>query len=154
MTPKLSDDRFKELEKRKIWSKNKFNINREGNYREVAHIFDSKKLGELIDPLSHINYDLVREFYANSLSSEDEPFTFTTFVRGRNLRFGGDQINVVLGEPPTLELGMLDEYILKLNRHKNIEEISSSILLQVHIVQYNASGVAMRYLREDMKPTA
>lgn len=37
------EDNFRELEKRKIWSEKKFNINREGNYREVAHIFESKK---------------------------------------------------------------------------------------------------------------
>ncbi|KAI5396628.1 hypothetical protein KIW84_062726 [Lathyrus oleraceus] len=32
------DERYKEFEKIKIWSEKQFNINREGTYREVAHI--------------------------------------------------------------------------------------------------------------------
>ncbi|KAI5392223.1 hypothetical protein KIW84_076853 [Lathyrus oleraceus] len=34
-------DRFRELEKRKIWSKKKFNINRKGYYREVHETLTS-----------------------------------------------------------------------------------------------------------------
>lgn len=70
------------------------------------------------------------------------------------MRVGRDQINAVLGEPLTLEMGEIDEYTLQLNRHMNVKEIFSSILLEGHNVQYNALGVAVRHLREDMKPTA
>ncbi|CAI8588158.1 unnamed protein product [Vicia faba] len=109
-------ERFKEFEKRKIWSEKTFNINREGTFREVAHIIELKKWGELINPPRYINYDMVREFYANSLRSEGEPFTFTTMVRGMHLIFDRDKINEILGNPLTLREGKL----CKFTKHVNL----------------------------------
>lgn len=92
-------ERYKELEKRKIWSEKQFNINREGTYREVAHVFESKRWDGLVSPPEYMNYNLVREFYTNTLPNDGEAFTCTTFVRGRGLRFDRDAINEVLGNP-------------------------------------------------------
>lgn len=48
-------------------------------------------MDEFVDPLRFLNYDVVREFYANALSIDDEPFIFTAMVRVRNLSFDGGE---------------------------------------------------------------
>lgn len=77
--------RYKKLEKRKIWAEKLFNINRQKTYRAVANIFETKKWDELISPPERINFDLVRELYANVLPNDGETFTWTTYVRGKEV---------------------------------------------------------------------
>lgn len=147
-------ERFKEHEKRKIWVEKLFNINQQGTYRALVNIFETNKWDELISPPEHINFDLVREFYANAFPNDGEAFTWTIYVQGRGFRFDRDAINAILGNPLNLEPGEIDEYHLQPSRPKNIEAMSSSLYLERSSVQYNTSDVVVRFLREDMRPKA
>jgi len=54
--------------------------------------------------MTHINPDIVKEFYANVMhvcETHDmvAQFTYTTMVRGTTIRFDRDTINTYLGEP-------------------------------------------------------
>lgn len=70
------------------------------------------------------------------------------------MRFDRDAINAFLGNHLNLEHGEIHEHHLLLSRPKNIEVMSSSLLLEGRSVQYNASGVGVRFLRKNMRPEA
>ncbi|MCI36620.1 hypothetical protein A2U01_0057843, partial [Trifolium medium] len=79
-------ERYQGLQKRKIWSEKQFNLTPDGQFRHFISSMDDRNWGRLINPPSSINVDLVREFYANVMPiDEDEPYSFTTMVRGRAL---------------------------------------------------------------------
>lgn len=90
----------------------------------------------------------------NTIPNDGETSTWTTYVRGRGLRFNRDAINTVLGNPLNLELGDIDECHLQLSRPKKIEAVSNSLLLEGRSVQCNISGVVVIFLREDTRPEA
>jgi hypothetical protein len=55
------------------------------------------------EPEAAINYDIVREFYANAMHQEEgTAFIYQSRVRGRIVSFGRDTINSYLGNPLTL----------------------------------------------------
>lgn len=88
--------RYVALEKRKIFPEKRFIINPEGTYWTFVGLIHSKKWDRLISPLEHYDIEIVREFYANALPNDDEPFTWTTRVSGRTVAFDRDAINRVL----------------------------------------------------------
>ncbi|MCI24195.1 hypothetical protein A2U01_0045378, partial [Trifolium medium] len=96
-------ERFQELQKRKIWPEKQFDLTPDGQFRQFLVAMDNRNWGKLLNPPSAINVDLVREFYANSMPIHDEPYSFTTMVRGRALGFDRDAINEYLGNPYQLE---------------------------------------------------
>ena len=71
------------MEKRKILPEKRFVINPEGTNRTFAGLIDTKKWDRLINPLEHYDIATVREFYANALPDDDEPFTWTSRMAGR-----------------------------------------------------------------------
>ncbi|KAK2442292.1 hypothetical protein QL285_013500 [Trifolium repens] len=85
-------ERYQVLEKRKIWSERQFNIDPEGKFEKFAEIVDKYGWDKLINPPNKYNPSIVREFYANAYPADDEPFTFTTMVRGRPIRFDRNAI--------------------------------------------------------------
>jgi hypothetical protein len=79
---------YKELEKRAITPERIFDISQSGNFGRFPEIIENKGWDTLINPSTRLNYDLVREFYANAIPiEEDEAVSFTTWVRGTNIRF-------------------------------------------------------------------
>lgn len=59
-------------------------------------------------PETQVDPDIVREFYANAMptcdkSEMDARFTYTSFVRGVNVRFDRDAISTYLGNPLELD---------------------------------------------------
>ncbi|MCH98537.1 hypothetical protein A2U01_0019542, partial [Trifolium medium] len=74
-------DRFRELEKRKIWAEKKFDINEEGKYKSFVEAIKDRTRGKLINPVKTINYDVVREFYANVVPVGEEAFSYSTMPR-------------------------------------------------------------------------
>ncbi|KAI5398625.1 hypothetical protein KIW84_064117 [Lathyrus oleraceus] len=84
---------------RKIWDEKRFEINRQGDHRNIVIQMGNKNWCVLINPPKNLNHDMVREFYANALSSEGNPFTFTTMIRGRTIHFNMDVINEYLENP-------------------------------------------------------
>jgi hypothetical protein len=146
--------RYIALEKRKILPEKRFLINPEGTNRTFAGLINSKKWDRLISPLEHYDIATVREFYANALPNDDEPFTWTSRVSGRPVAFDRDAINRVLGEPLHLGAEERDTYHQDLRLHRDTDAISAALLLKGKSVELNPSGVPMRYHREDMIPLA
>ncbi|CAJ2665081.1 unnamed protein product [Trifolium pratense] len=95
-------DRFRALEKRKILSERIFDIYEHGDYERFARIVQLRGWEKIVHPPTTYNPVIVREFYANALPEADEPFSYTTMVRGRTIRFDRDAINAYLGNPFTL----------------------------------------------------
>lgn len=99
--------RYNELNKG-TWHEKTFNINPTGNYAHILNMITSRKWDKLLTPETQINPDIVREFYANALpncekTEMDARFTYTSFVRGTNVRFDRDTINTYLGNPLELD---------------------------------------------------
>ncbi|KAI5399943.1 hypothetical protein KIW84_065039 [Lathyrus oleraceus] len=146
--------RYIALEKRNILPEKRFLINPQGTYRSFAGLIDTKKWDRLINPLEHYDIATVREFYANTLPDDDEPFTWVSRVAGRPVPFDRDTINQILGEPLQLGADERDQYHIDLRLHKDIPAITAALLLPGKSVEPNPSGVPMRYHREDMTPMA
>lgn len=85
-------------------------FNPHGKYRALAQIINERGWGRLVDPVSRVNYDAVREFYANAVSREGEPFRYQSFVRGKMVSFDRDSVNEILGHPSDLETEVMDEF--------------------------------------------
>ncbi|KAI5425498.1 hypothetical protein KIW84_031341 [Lathyrus oleraceus] len=146
--------RYIALEKRNILPEKRFLINPQGTYRSFAGLIDTKKWDRLINPLEHYDIATVREFYANALPDDDEPFNWVSRVAGRPVPFDRDTINQILGEPLQLGADERDQYHIDLRLHKDIPAITAALLLPGKSVEPNPSGVPMRYHREDMTPMA
>lgn len=92
--------RFLALEKRTTWHDKVFAINPTGKWTHILEIFVSRKWEKLLNPHTNIHLDIVREFYANALPAGSEPdktFSYTTYVRGKTIRFDRDAIDEYLG---------------------------------------------------------
>ena len=111
--------RYVALEKRKILPEKRFIINPEGTNRTFVGLIHSKKWDRLISPLEHYDIETVRKFYANALPNDNEPFTWTTRVSGRQVVFDRDKINRVLGEPLHLGANERDTYHRDLRLHRD-----------------------------------
>ncbi|KAI5425841.1 hypothetical protein KIW84_031604 [Lathyrus oleraceus] len=146
--------RYISLEKRKILPEKRFLINPQGTNRNFAGLIDAKKWDRLINPLEHYDIATVREFYANALPDDDEPFTWVSKVAGRPIAFDRDAINRILGEPLQLGADEKDQYHTDLRLHRDVPAITAALLLPGKSVELNPSGVPMRYHREDMTPMA
>ena len=146
--------RYIALEKRKILPEKRFVINPQGTNRNFAGLIDAKKWDRLISPLEHYDIATVREFYANALPDDDEPFTWVSRVAGRAIPFDRDAINRVLGEPLQLGADQRDQYHTDLRLHRDVPAITADLLLPGKSVEPNPSGVPVRYHREDMTPMA
>ena len=120
--------RYIALEKRNILPEKRFLINPQGTYRSFAGLIDTKKWDRLINPLEHYDIATVREFYANALPDDDEPFTWVSRVAGRPIPFDRDTINQILGEPLQLGADQRDQYHIDLRLHKDIPAITAALL--------------------------
>lgn len=63
-----------------------------------------------MNPPTKLNYEVIREFYANALPMQGQEYPFTTMVQGRIIFFDRNAINDYLGNPLTLEEGEIDAY--------------------------------------------
>ncbi|KAL5098808.1 hypothetical protein RYX36_003135 [Vicia faba] len=54
------------------------------------------KVGILLTPPAELNFDIIREFYANAISIEDVCYSYCSFVRGRVVSF--DRNSVISNE--------------------------------------------------------
>ncbi|KAI5396388.1 hypothetical protein KIW84_062553 [Lathyrus oleraceus] len=122
--------------------------------RNFAGLIDAKKWDRLINPLEHYDIATVREFYANALPDDDEPFTWVSKVARRPIAFDRDAINRILGEPLQLGADEKDQYHTDLRLHRDVPAITAALLLPGKSVELNPSGVPMWYHREDMTPMA
>lgn len=108
------EERFEKLIKRTIQSERLIRLSSGGNYRKLVANFEKRKWGKICEPEAEINYDIVREFYANALQLEEGvAYHYQTRVKGKSITFNRDEINTYLGHPLTLEGNMRCEYRAK-----------------------------------------
>jgi len=130
-------DRYVALLKQAMWPERVFSINPEGPFREIGQLFIDQGWSRLLNPITDLNAELVREFYANALpeNPHTELFPYETFVRGRVIRFDRDALNQFLGDPFPLRPGDMDDYHIKVNMgtftlSELFEEVKRFILLE------------------------
>jgi hypothetical protein len=94
-------DRYIELLDNSMWSERVFNISPVGPYKEFAKLFRDQGWDILCNPITDLNAELVREFYANAIPEQPHTdfFTYETFMCGRTISFDRDAINNYLGNP-------------------------------------------------------
>jgi hypothetical protein len=103
--------RFKDLETRTVWGENVFRIEGIGAFARFKEIIEERNWGVLACPIDDINFDLVKEFYANAMPLDDEdPVSFKTTVQGQEIRFDRDAINDFLGQPSNLPTDIYCDY--------------------------------------------
>lgn len=73
-------------------------------------MIEKRKWQKLCTPPTNLNYEIVREFYANAIPVEYLPYSFMTMVRRREISFSCDAINAYLGNSLTLKDEALCEY--------------------------------------------
>ncbi|CAJ2652977.1 unnamed protein product [Trifolium pratense] len=146
-------ERYQILEKKKIWNERKFEIFEHGSYEKFATIINDRRWGRLIDPPKYFNTTFVREFYANAYPSEGEPFSFTTMVRGKTIRFDRNAINEYLGNPFTLPAHetLCDFQKQRARRNWDIDNMRRKLLRPNHDFQYGTTNNPLRALRDDMR---
>lgn len=114
-------------------------------------IIEKKKWKKLCTPPTNLNYEIVREFYANDIPVEDQPYSFITMVIRTRISFSRDAINTYLGNPLTLEDGMLCEYGKRLARGGwNIELVKDALVLPRKSYEVNAAGAPKNFLRKNL----
>jgi len=83
-----------------LWYERAFPISPEGPYKEIYDLFAKQEWLKLLTPPGSVNVEIVREFYANAMPNlVTAPFTFKTYVRGREIFFDRDAIIEYLGNP-------------------------------------------------------
>lgn len=97
------EERFESLIKRTILPERFIRLAPGGTYQSLVSTFERRRWMKLCEPEAAINYDIVREFYANAMHQEEGvAFIYRTRVRGKIVSFGRDAINSYLGSPLTL----------------------------------------------------
>ncbi|GAU52033.1 hypothetical protein TSUD_418690, partial [Trifolium subterraneum] len=150
-------ERFKALQKRKIWAEKVFDILPTGMYRDFVEVVQERGWDKLLNPHETINEDLVREFYANAVpTDEDAPFSFTTMIRGHPLRFDRDAIHAYLGNPEIVvnEAGLCPYARILAQGNWNVDHMTKKLLVPDRNIKFNSAGFPLRAMRGDMKPKA
>lgn len=92
------EERFEKMIKRTIQSERFIRLSSGGNYRKLVANFERRKWSKICEPEPEINYDIVREFYANALQLEEGvAYHYQNRVRGKIIIFSKDAINAYLG---------------------------------------------------------
>ncbi|KAI5414044.1 hypothetical protein KIW84_058256 [Lathyrus oleraceus] len=145
------EEQYRELASQNIWSERTFNINPQVDYKDCLEIIEKKKWKKLCTPLTNLNYEIVREFYANDIPVEDQPYSFMTMVIRTRISFSRDAINAYLGNPLTLEDGMLCEYGKRLAKGGwNIELVKDALVLPRKSYEVNVAGAPKNFLRKNL----
>ncbi|PNX96308.1 hypothetical protein L195_g019512, partial [Trifolium pratense] len=146
-------ERYKVLEGRKIWNERNFDLFEHGDYEKFVDIIKTRRWDKIAHPPSNFNPAIVREFYANAIPVNNEPFSYTTMVRGRTIRFDRDAINTYLGNPFTLPT---NETLCAFQKQRNrgtwdAESMRRKLLRPNTDFVFNATNTPLRAMREDMK---
>jgi hypothetical protein len=154
-------NRYNTLLKQSLWTERVVQIKPEGPYGHFHKLFLDQGWARLLNPITKINEELVREFYANALpqNPQTDPFTFQTFVRGRTIKFDRDAINTFLGNPFDLDVETengIDDFHNKQNLghfllDEQHEEIKKFIMLEGE--NYDKSGAGREHIAQYKKMT-
>jgi hypothetical protein len=172
-------NRYNALLKQTMWLERVVKIKPEGPYGHFHKLFLDQGWTRLLNPIVKINAELVREFYANALpqNPQTDPFTFETFVRGRQIKFDRDAINTFLGNPFDLDVEAedgIDDFHKKQNLghfllEDTYDEIKKFVMLEgktydksdagrEHIAQYKLmkppAKLIFRFILHNVKPNS
>ena len=130
----ISDEheaRFESLIKRTILPERFIRLAPTGTYHSMVAAFERRRWMKLCEPEAAVNYDIVREFYANAMHREEgTAFIYRTRVRGKIVSFGRDDINSYLGNPLTLGEGECCEYhTMEAANRWNLATINATLCL-------------------------
>lgn len=146
------EERFENLIKRTIQPERFIRLSPGGTYRNLVSNFERRRWTKLCEPEAAINYDIVREFYANAMHLEEGiAFSYQTRVRGRIISFGRDAINSYLGNPLTLGENERCEYrTQKLANVWDLPTVSATLCLKGKTFDLNDQGLPKSWKRENL----
>ncbi|GAU23987.1 hypothetical protein TSUD_327880 [Trifolium subterraneum] len=145
--------RFKNLQKKTIWAENVFKLTQTGDFARFTEIIEERNWEDLARPTNDINFDLVREFYANAMPLDDEdPVTFKTMVRGREIRFDRDAINDFLGKPSNLPTDTYCAFTYSVAQGNwDVQALTQSLLRPGHqLIWNNQNTRPVRAKKDDL----
>jgi hypothetical protein len=124
-------ERYVELLDQNMWTERVFNLKPNRPYGEIAKLLKNQGWDRVCNPITDLNAELVREFYANALPENPltDPFPYETVVRGRTISFDRAAINKYLGNPFQLSRDHeYDEFHTKRNLgHFKVDETHEEI---------------------------
>lgn len=143
------EERFDKLIKRTIQLERFIRLSLGGTYRKLVSNFERRRWSKLCKPEPEINYDIVREFYANAIHLEEgAAFHYQTRVRGRIISFSRDAINACLGNPLTLaENGRCEYRAKELANDWDLPTVSATLCLEGRTYDLNDQGFPKSWKR-------
>lgn len=150
----ISDEheaRFESLVKRTIFPERFIRLAPTGTYHSVVAAFERRRWMKLCEPEAAINYDIVREFYANAMHREEgTTFIYRSRVRGKIVSFRRDDINSYLGNPLTLGEGERCEYrTMEAANRWNLEAVNDTLCIRGKSFDLNDPGHPKLWKREN-----
>ncbi|KAL5071874.1 hypothetical protein RYX36_022761 [Vicia faba] len=148
----LQEARYYSLDERQIWPEKIFTLNPQGDYQYFVDDMEKIKWGVLLNPPTDINFDIIREFYANSIPIEDVWYSYCSFIRGRAVSFDRNLVSQYLNRPLTLQRGELFSYKKMVASKKwRLDLVSETLALTPnHGFFLNASNQLVHFKRCDM----
>ncbi|KAL5097300.1 hypothetical protein RYX36_001627, partial [Vicia faba] len=96
-------DRFYSLAECQIWPEMIFTLNPQGDYRYFMNDMERRKWGVLLTPPTKINFEIIREFYANAIPIKYVHYSYFSFVQGRAVSFDMNSVSHYLNNPLNLQ---------------------------------------------------
>lgn len=145
------EERFESLIKRTILPERFIRLAPSGTYHSLIATFERRRWMKLCEPEAAINYDIVREFYANAMHQEEgTTFIYQSRVRGRIVSFGRDAINSYLGNPLTLGESERCEYRTMESANRwNLEAVNATLCIRGKSFDLNDQGHPKSWKREN-----
>lgn len=146
------EERFDKLIKRTIQPERFIRLSPGGTYRKLVSNFERRKWNKICEPDPEINYDIVREFYANALQLEEGmAFHYQTRVRGKIISFNRDAINAYLGNPLILaENGRCEYRAKEMANDWDLPTTSAHLCLEGRTYDLNDQGFPKWWKRESL----
>src|SRR4051812_15063605 len=125
-------DRFKILGSRTILAE-KVVVPRgdeDAPYANMWGFLENRNWERVFEPHTVIDYDIVKEFYANALKTTDESvaYSYQSYVRGKTVAFDRESISEFLGEP--LQLGENEKCFYR----QNVNNCASMVELMTETI--------------------
>ncbi|KAL5055567.1 hypothetical protein RYX36_036249 [Vicia faba] len=103
----------------------------------------------------NLNYEIIWEFYANGIPIKDQPHSFMTMVRGRDISFFRDSIKAHIGNPLTFEEGELDEFAKCLARGNcKVNLVTDALMEEGKSYETNSIGDLKKFKRKNLRTIA
>jgi hypothetical protein len=146
------EERYEALVRRTIQAERLVNFAPNGKYSKIVQLIEDRKWHKLCELEREINYDIVREFYANAIQVEEgRAYHYKTQVRGKVIIFNRDALNNFLGNPLTLREGERCQYREKMATQEwDFNEVNEQLFLQGRSYLLNDQGLPKHWKREDL----